>query len=302
MDRLACLEAFVRVAESGTFSAAAQTLRLPKSAVSRQVAALEEQLGVRLINRTTRSLSLTEAGRGYLERASRFLADLEDANRAVSQLQATPRGHLRISAPMSFGFLHFAPALTDFLVRYPEVSVDVVMNDRFVDVVEEGFDVAVRIGTLADSSLIARRLAPNRMAVCASPAVLAQHGEPRTPEDLRGQPCLVNSNIASSNEWRFVGAAGEAIAIPVTSRVSFNNGDAMRVAAGRGLGFVRLPTFICGEDLRSGALVSVLADFVPQHSAIHAVYPQGRHLSPTVRAFVDFLVARFGPEPYWDVA
>ena len=300
MDRLACLEAFVRVAESGTFSAAAIALRLPKSAVSRQVAALEEELGVRLINRTTRSLSLTEAGRGYLERASRILADIEDANRCVSQLQATPRGHLRISAPMSFGFLHLAPALTDFLIRYPEVSVDVVMNDRFVDVVEEGFDVAVRIGSLADSSLIARRLAPNRLALCASPAYLAQHGAPRTPEDLRGQSCLINSNIAASREWRFVGPGGEAIVVPVSSRASFNNGDAMRIAAARGLGFVRLPTFICGDDLRSGALVSVLADYVPQLSAIHAVYPQGRHLSPTVRAFVDFLVARFGPEPYWD--
>ena len=181
MDRLAAIEAFVRVSETQSFSAAARRLRSSKSSVSRQVAALEAELGARLFYRTTRSLTLTEAGRSYVERASRILADLEEANLSVSQLQSAPRGRLRVNAPMSFGFLHLAPALTDFLFRYPEVEVDMTLNDRFVDLVDEGFDVAVRIGSLADSSLVARRLAPIRRTVCASPAYLKARGIPPRP-------------------------------------------------------------------------------------------------------------------------
>ena len=183
MDRLAAIEAFVRVAEAQSFSEAARRLRSSKSAVSRNVGALESELGVRLFHRTTRSLTLTEAGRGYFERATRILADLEEANLAVSQLQSAPRGRLRVSAPMSFGFLHLAPALPDFLARYPEVAVDLAMNDRFVDLIDEGFDVAVRIGAMEDSSLIARRLAPIRRVVCASPAFFEARGLPLSPED-----------------------------------------------------------------------------------------------------------------------
>src|SRR5208337_2030906 len=188
MDRFAALQAFVAVAEAKSFSEAARKLRFAKSAISRQISDLEADLGVRLFHRTTRSLSLTEAGRGYFERAERILADLADADRAVSRLQAAPRGQLRVSAPMSFGFLHLAPALGDFLVRYPDVTVDVAMNDRFVDLVDEGFDVAVRIATLPDSSLIARRLAPARRVICASPQVPQRSRRapsPRRPEGPR---------------------------------------------------------------------------------------------------------------------
>lgn len=300
MDRLAAIEAFVRVAETHSFSAAALRLRLSKSVVSRQVGALEAELGVRLFHRTTRSLTLTEAGRGYFERTSRILDDLQDANLAVSQLQAAPRGRLRVNAPMSFGYLHLAPALPDFLARHADVNVDLVMNDRFVDLVDEGFDVAVRIGTLVDSSLIARRLAPVKRVVCASPAYVAAHGAPRTPDDLKQHDCLCNSNIALLHEWRFLAADGKPWHVDVQGRVSANNGDALRVAALAGLGVANLPTFIVGEDLRAGTLVTALDDFMLQDMTLNAVYPHARYLSPKVRAFVDFLADRFGPQPYWD--
>ncbi|HKN27373.1 MAG TPA: LysR family transcriptional regulator [Roseiarcus sp.] len=301
MDRFAALEAFVRVAEAQSFSEAARRLRVTKSVVSRYVGALEAELGVRLLHRTTRSLSLTEAGRGYFERAARILSDVEDADRAVSQLRAAPRGRLRVSAPMSFGFLHLAPALIDFLARFPEVTVDVAMNDRFVDLVDEGFDVAVRIGAMEDSSLVARKLAPARLAICASPAYLAARGAPQTPEDLKAHECLTNSNLALSREWRFMAPDGSLWPVAVNGRLSANNGDALRVCALGGLGLANIPTFIVGADLQSGALVTVLDKFISQDMTISAVYPHSRHLSPTVRAFVDFLVDRFGPRPYWDL-
>lgn len=301
MDRFAEVEAFVRVAEVESFSGAARKLGASKSAVSRLVSALEARLGARLFHRTTRALTLTEAGRGYLDRARSILADLDEADHCVGELQAAPRGRLRVNAPMSFGFLHLAPAIPDFLALYPEVQIDLSMNDRFVDLVEEGFDVAVRIGALASSSLIARKLAPVRRVVCASPAYLAQRGTPQTPDDLKAHDCLPNSNIARLHEWRFVGGEGRAWPVEVNGRLSANNGDALRIAALKGLGLAFLPSFIVGADLQSGALTSVLDRFVAQDMTLNAVYPHARHLSPKVRAFVDFLGRRFGPRPYWDL-
>ena len=301
MDRLAAIEAFVRVAETHSFSEAARRLHASQSAVSRAVSGLEAELGARLLHRTTRSLTLTEAGRGYFERAARILADLGEANLAVTQLQAAPRGRLRVNAPMSFGFLHLAPALPDFLALYPELAVDLSMSDRFVDLIEEGVDVAVRIGALEDSSLIARKLAPIRRVVCASPAYLKARGTPLEPDDLKQHDCLCNSNIAVQHEWRFAAADGKIWPVDVHGRLSANNGDALRIAALKGLGRANLPTFIVGADLQAGTLVTVLDEFGVQDLAMSAVYPPGRHLSPKVRAFVDFLADRFGPRPYWDL-
>ncbi len=301
MDRLAAIEAFVRVAETHSFSEAARRLHASQSAVSRAISGLEAELGARLLHRTTRSLTLTEAGRGYFERAARILADLDEANLAVTQLQAAPRGRLRVNAPMSFGFLHLAPALPDFLALYPELSVDLSMSDRFVDLIEEGVDVAVRIGALEDSSLIARKLAPIRRVVCASPAYLNARGTPLAPDDLKQHDCLCNSNIAVLHEWRFAAADGKLWPVDVRGRLSANNGDALRVAALKGLGLANLPTFIVGADLQAGTLMTVLDDFAVQDLSMSAVYPPGRHLSPKVRAFVDFLADRFGPRPYWDL-
>jgi DNA-binding transcriptional LysR family regulator len=300
MDRFAVLVAFVKVAETQSFSEAARRLRSSKSAVSRSVGALESELGARLFNRTTRSLKLTEAGRAYLERVTRVLADLDDADRALGHLQAKPRGRLQVSAPMSFGFLHLAPALPEFLARYPEVDVDLALNDRFVDLVDEGFDVALRIGALADSSLISRRIAPIRVSLCASPGYFQEHGTPRTPDDLKAHECLRNSNVSRTQEWRFADADGKPCLVPVSGRVSANNGDTLRVLALAGFGVALLPTFIVGGDLSAGALVSALELYIPQSLSMNAVYPHSRHLSPKVRAFVDFLVERFGKHPYWD--
>ncbi len=301
MDRLASLTAFVRVAETGSFSEAARRLGMSKSVISRQVAALEAELGARLFQRTTRSLTLTEAGHGYVEQVSRILADLEAADASVSRLQAAPRGRIRVSAPMSFGFLHLAQAIPDFLKRYPEVAIDLAMTDRFVDLVEEGFDLAIRLGKLADSSLIARRLAPVRMAVCASPDYLEAAGTPVVPGDLAHHACLSYSLWSAADSWHFVTPDGKDQQVEIKGRMRANNGDALRVAALKGLGVCYLPTFIVGADLQSGSLVSVLGDFMPKDRAAHAVYPTSRHLSPKVRAFVDFLSEWFGHAPYWDL-
>ncbi len=301
MDRLSRLEAFVKVAETHSFSEAARRLRTSKSLVSRQIAALETELGVRLLQRTTRSMALTEAGRSYFQRLSQILAELEETNSSVSQLQAAARGMLRVSAPMSFGLLHLAPALPDFLLRYPNVDVDMSMSDRFTDLVDEGFDLAVRIGKLHDSSLVARKLAPIRRVVCGSPDYLKARGTPASPADLKQHECLCYSNITLAHEWRFVTPEGEPWPVEVKGRLAANNGDALKMAALRGLGLVNQPTFIVGDELQSGTLVSVLDRFIPQDSALSAVYPHARHLSPKVRVFIDFLAERFGPRPYWDL-
>jgi DNA-binding transcriptional LysR family regulator len=301
MDRLAALETFAKVAETKSFSEAARRLRASKSVVSRQIAALEAELGVRLFQRTTRSMTLTEAGRGYFQRASRILADLEEANLSVSQLQATPRGLLRVNAPMSFGLLHLAPALPDFLQRYPDVEVDMTLNDRFVDLVDEGFDLAVRVSRLEDSSLVARKLAAVRRVVCASPDYLKARGVPATPDDLKDHDCLCYSNLTMTHEWRFVTEKGRPWPIEVKGRLNVNNGDALKIAALRGLGLINLPTFIVGTELQAGTLVGVLDKFIVQDATLSAIFPHSRHLSPKVRAFVDFLAERFGPRPYWDL-
>ncbi|OAN52194.1 LysR family transcriptional regulator [Paramagnetospirillum marisnigri] len=297
--RFDCLQAFVKVAETGSFSEAARRLGLSKSMLSRQVSALEADLGVRLLHRTTRSLSPTEAGRAYLERCQRILADLEEANLQVSRLQAVPRGRLRVSAPLSFGIGHLAGVLPAFLERYPEIELDMNMTDRHVDLVEEGWDLAVRIGRLADSSLIARRLAPIRVMAAAAPAYLARKGVPHQPQDLAGHDCLTHG-LSMTAEWRFAAEDGRSVDVAVSGRFHADNGDVLRVMALSGLGVVLLPSFFMGDDIRAGRLVPVLEGFVPQGATLNAVYPHSRHLSPKVRAFVDHLAESFGPEPYWD--
>jgi len=291
------MTAFSRVAETGSFSEAARRLRSSKSVVSRQIAALESELGVRLLHRSTRALTLTEAGRSYFDQIVRILADIDEANLSVSHLQAAPRGRLRVNAPMSFGIRHLAPAIPDFLARCPEVEIDMTLNDRFVDLVDEGFDMAVRIGQLIDSSLVARRLAPLRRVVCASPAYLAARGIPTTPDEITGHECLCYSNMSAGNEWKFVGPDGRPWPVEVKGRLRINNGDALRIAALGGLGLACLPTFIVGEDLRAGTLVPVLTEAIQQEGGVFAVYPHARLLSPKVRVFIDFLAERFGPNP-----
>ncbi len=294
------MAAYVRVVEAHGFTAAAERLGWSKSVISRRIAELEERLGVRLLNRSTRRLSLTEAGRAYYERCVRILADIEESEAAVASLHAEPRGRLRVSAPMTFGMLHLAPAVAEFLRRCPQLEIDLALNDRFVDVIDEGFDLALRIGTLADSALVARRLAPCRRIACAAPSYLAERGEPGTPAELAGHDCLLYSYLAAADQWSFADAAGAEQAVRVAGRLRVNNGDVLRDIAIAGLGIVMLPTFIVAGALADGRLRPVLCDWRPAEVALHAVYPHNRHLSSKVRTFVDFLVARFGPEPYWD--
>jgi DNA-binding transcriptional LysR family regulator len=294
------MAAFARVVDLNGFSAAAKDLGLSKSKVSKLVACLEDEMGARLLNRTTRRLSLTEAGQAFYQGAQRAMAEADAAQAAVTQFSAAPRGVLRVNAPMSFGVRHVAPALSDFLSAYPEVSVELDLNDRVVDLVEEGYDLAIRIVRLRDSSLIARVLAPSRNILCAAPAYLARRGTPCQPEDLSGHDCLIYSYQATGDRWRFTGPGGER-QVKIGGRVRANNGDALLRAALGGLGIALLPSFICGEDLRAGRLLQLLPEWNQRgHADVSAVYPASRNLLPKVRVFIDFLAAHYGPTPYWD--
>jgi DNA-binding transcriptional LysR family regulator len=302
MDRIASMAAFTKVVGAGSFSAAARKMQVSQASVTKQIQELESWLGARLLNRTTRRLNLTEIGAAFYERSTRILEAIEEARNAAGALQTVPRGRLRINAPVSFGLLHLAPAITEFLELHPDVSVEMLVNDRLVDLLEGEFDVGVRIGRLRDSSLIARRIAPIRLAVCAAPAYLARHGVPRTPEDLARHNCLEYTYFESRGEWRLLNSNGEEIIVPISGRYLANNADVLRSTALAGGGIILMPTFIVGEDLRRGRLVRLLPDFPPPEQALYALYPPGRHLSAKVRSFVDFLVARFGGEPMWDRA
>jgi DNA-binding transcriptional LysR family regulator len=300
MDRMASMAAFTKVVGVGSFSAAAREMQVSQAQVTKQVQELESWLGARLLNRTTRRLSLTEVGTAFYERAARILEAIEEAKDAASALQTMPRGRLRINAPVSFGLLHLAPAITEFLQRFPDVSVEMLVNDRVVDLLEGEFDVGVRIGRLRDSSLIARRIVPIRLAVCAAPDYLARHGVPNTPDDLRNHNCLEYTYFETRGEWRLLNPKGDEIVVPVSGRYLANNADVLRTTAIAGGGVILMPTFIIGDDLRAGRLVRLLPDYPPPEQGLHALYPPGRHLSAKVRSFVDFLVGRFGGEPAWD--
>ncbi len=302
MDRLSTLEVFVAVAERGSFSKAAEDLNLSNSAVSKQVAALEERLGARLLNRTTRRVSLTDVGQAYWERAKGVLADLEEADAAAASLHDEARGVLKMSVPFSFSLSHLPPVIADFMEAHPKLEIDLVLNDRFVDIVDEGFDVAIRIGELADSSLKARRIAPVRRVLAASPAFLDRVGRPDTPEDLNGDWCLRYSIGGDTLELEREGNPGDIAAqIKTGGPLRVNNGDMIREAMLRGIGVASLPTFIIGEDLKSGALERVLPDWCARTIAMYAVYPPGKALSAKVRLLIDFLAERFGPVPPWDM-
>ncbi|MGF1609540.1 MAG: LysR family transcriptional regulator [Kiloniellales bacterium] len=293
------LEVFVRVVQAGSFSAAARELGLTPSAVSKQIARLEDRLGARLLNRTTRRVSVTEVGSAFHERGQRILADMAEAEQAVLDLHGAPRGTLRVSLPLAFGRLHVVPLIPGFLAAYPEVRVDLAFNDRFVDLIEEGIDVAVRVGELADSSLIVRRLAANRRVVCATEDYLARHGTPRTPADLTRHNCLTYAYRQMRNDWRFCGTDGKAQTVRVSGNLESNEVEALRSALLAGVGIALVPLWMAGPDLASGRVVEVLRDYHVPDSAIHAVYPPGRHLSPKVRAFVDLLAARFSDRECW---
>jgi DNA-binding transcriptional LysR family regulator len=300
MKSLTDIAVFVQVVESGSFTATAERLDISKSVVSKYVTRLEDYLGARLLNRTTRRLSLTEVGRVFYDRSRKGLADIEDAQLEVSRLQAEPRGTLRINVPMSFGILHVAPALPEFQRQYPDLTVDMNLDDRKVDVIEEGFDVSVRISELPDSSLVARRIAPCRHAVVASPSYLEQHGTPRSPEDLHDHNIITYRYQQSANKWHFQSKDTKSISVDVSGSLIMNNSLAIRESIREGIGITRTPTFVVGKDVQEGRLVKVLTGYETLEVQIFLVYPQRRHLAPKVRAFIDFMAERISETPYWD--
>lgn len=292
MDKLAAMQVFVKVVELGSFSRAAEALDLSRTMTTTHVARLEEQLQVRLLNRTTRRLSLTEAGRAYYERGSALLADLQGLEASLQAMSEQPAGVLRITAPVSFGRLHLAPVLAEYLDRYPRVRLDVSLNDRTVDLVEEGYDLAIRITRLADSSLIARRLATMHIKLCASPTYLRRRGAPSVPADLASHDCLGYAYAGTASVWTLEGPEGlvEARVHPETRA---NNGELLRELALHGHGIVLMPAFLLSDHLAKGELVEVLPDYSAGELGVFALYASRKYLSAKVRTLVDLLSERF---------
>jgi len=299
IDIVASMRVFSTVVEAGSFSGAADRLDLSRGMATRYVAQLEAHLGVRLLNRTTRRLSLTEAGTDYYERAVQVLAMVEEAHSSVVQEASEPRGTLRISTSHAFGVQHLGGAITEFVRRYPGVKADVTLNERVVDLVEEGFDLAIRVATRIDPGLVARKITRARIVACASPAYLKEHGVPATPEELVRHNCLSYVYVNMPNEWHFI-RNGEERKVVVSGDLRANSGDILRNAAVEGLGVILQPTFLVYEALREKKLLRILPDWEPEALTMFAVYPNRKFLPPKVRSFIDFLVERFGPQPYWD--
>jgi DNA-binding transcriptional LysR family regulator len=293
VDRLFAMNVFAKVVEHGSFARAAERLAISTSAASRQVAELEAHLGARLLHRTTRRISLTESGQAFYERCVQLLADLEEAESAAAASAAEAKGTIRLTCSTHFGVRHLAPAIAAFLAGHPRVKFDVSLSERIVDLVEEGYDLAVRIGQPGGQNLVARRLWQTRIVACASPGYLARHGTPRSPEDLAGHACLTYEYLALRNTWRFRDERGRERAVRVAGPLHANNGGLLAAAAVQGLGIAFEPDFIVAPDLEAGRLRPVLEAFEAPVSDVYAVYPSRRHLSAKVRAFVEFLAARW---------
>lgn len=301
MERLVEMMAFAKVVETRSFSAAAAALKTSKSLVSKQVSNLEAALGVRLLNRTTRRMSLTEIGAAYYEHCSRISQEIDAAAETVTQLQVEPRGVLRITSPVIFASLHLAPALQSFMRRYDEVEIELNATDRPVDIVEEGYDLAIRITDHPAPTMVARRIAPVRWVTCASPAYLEKHGTPGTPQELAQHDCLVYQGIPTLRSgWRYH-AGGKEVSLSIHGKCRVNNSEVLLQLALGGMGIVLFPTYILGQYLRDGRLKQILPDCEANPDmAMHAIYLPNRYMQPKVRAFIDHLMEHFGPEPHWD--
>lgn len=300
MDRLEADRMFVAVMETGSFTAAAERLGTSSGQASKLVARLEGALGVRLLSRTTRAVSPTEAGRAYFDRLRPLLDEFDTLDAAIRDVSHAPRGRLRLTAPLTFGAMELAPALNEFAAEYPGIELDVGFSDRVVNLVDEGFDLAVRIGRPEDSSMIARKLCDVRILILAAPAWLDRHEEPQTPADLPGLDCIIDSNFREPNRWPVRDATGAAASITVAGRLRYSNTEACLGAARAGLGLACVPAFVAAEALRKGQVRQVLASFEPAPYAVHAVYPHGRHLAGKVRVLVDFLARHYRGRPRWE--
>lgn len=301
MDKFSALKAFVAVAEHQGFAAAARERGQSRSAVNRFVIALEDELGVQLFNRTTRQVSLTAEGVAFYERAKSILSALEEAERDVGASQHESTGQLRVNAPMSFGTMHLGAAIADFMSEHPKLRIELHLNDRIVDVIEEGFDLAVRIAEpREDTTLVDLRICEVGRVMCASPDYLTAHGRPSHPAELQTHRCLHYGNLPSGTLWRLAGPKGN-VGVHVNNVLCSNNGEVLRDAAVKGLGITMVPTFIVGEDLQTGRLVTILNDFHPPQLVLTAIYPPTRYLSAKIRLFTDFLIERFGKSPCWNL-
>ncbi len=287
-----CMQVFVRVVEKGSFSAAAEDFRISPTMVGKHVVHLEERLGARLLNRTTRRQSLTEVGSVYYERCKLALAEVEAADACASALQMVPRGLLRVSAPVTFGASALVAAIGDYLQHYPEVQLELALNDRVIDLVDEAFDVAIRIGNLPDSSMIARPLAPYRMIACASPGYLKKHGRPRTPEQLAGHNCMGFMYSAAQKHWQFTDREITSN-VQISGNFRVNNGQALRTAALHGMGIIVQPEVLLADDLAAGTLVRILPRHALPSQGMHLVYPSNRNLTLKMKSFIEFMVERF---------
>ncbi|WP_415901413.1 LysR family transcriptional regulator [Neptuniibacter sp. QD29_5] len=300
MNEFSQIKTFVALVESGSISKAAEKMDVAVSAVSRRLKELESSLGVQLIQRTTRKMHLTEVGERFYQRCGKLLDDFEEAKQEASNAATSLSGTLKIATPLSFGVAHLSPAIAAFMHLHPEVKIDLDMSDRRVDLVEEGIDLAIRIGTLEDSSLMARKLAVVRHVVCASPEFLTQYGTPNKPEDLAGMPALCYGNLSQPDIWYFRDQENNTGSIKVPLRMRSTNGDALVEAAVAGLGILCEPSFIVHGAVKRGVLTPVLTDYQWYAMNIYAVYPHTKHVPARVRAFIDFLASYFGDEPYWE--
>lgn len=293
MDRLSEMEAFVSVVEQGGFTNAASKLGISKSAISKHISGLEARLGVRLLNRTTRRVSPTELGLSYYDKAIAILADAQAADDMITAMQSTPKGALRISAPVDFGNNQLAQAVSEFLELYPDVSINMTLDDSYVEIIAEGYDLAIRIGNLVDSSMRARKLSETITSFIASEEYLDKNGTPKTIDDLATHHLLHYSNLSTGNSWSIVAPSGEERHIRAVGRLTVNNGSSLLKAAESGLGIARLPSFIIDSSVAAGRVIPILENLPENRLSIHAVYPAGKFVQPILRAFIDFLVEYF---------
>ena len=301
MNRFENMDTFIRVVEAGSISGAADRLNVAKSAVSRRLKELEKHLGVELFHRTTRQMNLTDTGRAFYHQAVRILDDVLEAEISTSQAHGTLKGSLKIALPSTFGLMHMGPVINDFIKEHPQIEFDLDFNDREVDLIQEGFDLAIRIANLPDSSLIARRIAPVKTVMCASPDYLKQMGTPQSPEDLIEHQCLVYSLLRDFEYWHLTNANGHDIKTKIHPYLKASTGEFLKDAAVKGQGIILVPTFIAYKEIESGSLIPLLKNYTSPQINAYAIYPQTRHLSQRVRAFVDLLVKRFEGTPYWDL-
>lgn len=299
MMKLEGMGIFARVAEAKSFSGAARRLGISKSLVSKEVSKLEQALGARLLNRTTRQLSLTEFGAAFYEHCARVVQEAEEAELLVERLHTSPRGVLKCTAPVAFATLHIARAIPEFRAQYPEVQIDLTVGDRFFELAEEGYDLAIRIARDLPPNMVARPITPINRVICGTPQYFASHGIPSTPQELAHHDCVVYTHANPDSIWH-MSANGADVAVPVRGALKANDDEVAWQAVRAGLGLSLLPTFIVGDDLQSGRLQAVLTEFLPSERNLYALYLPNRHLSAKVRVFIDFMLSKFAPPPYWD--